>query len=133
MRDRPRFVTTRSRYPFDETVERLQTEIGRAGNVLFATIDQSAAALAVGLSLRPTTLLLFGNPKGGSLLMEGEPAIGVQLPLKLVVWESALGVFVTRDRMAVVAPEYGVAAEHPLVAAMDHTLDALVDSIGEPG
>ena len=132
MRDRPRFVTTRCRYSFDEAVTHLQIEIARADHVLFATINQSEAAMAVGLSLQPTMLLVFGNPTAGSVLMERERQIGVQLPLKLLVWECARGVYVTRDRMVVVAPEYGVASDDPTVVAMDRTLDALVEAVAGP-
>ena len=80
-------ITKVSRYPFDETIARLRDAIANAGNTLFADIDQSAAAKTAGLSLRPTRLLIFGNPKGGTPLMDAFPPIAVELPLKIAVWE----------------------------------------------
>jgi len=56
-------MTKPSRYPYWETIERLSKAITDEGNTIFATIDQAAAAKTVGLPLRPTTLIIFGNPK----------------------------------------------------------------------
>ena len=77
----------RSRHSYSDTIARLSNEIVEAGNTIFATIDQSAAAVDAGLSLRPTSLIVFGNPKGGTPLMEAFPVIGLELPLKVLVWE----------------------------------------------
>jgi uncharacterized protein (DUF302 family) len=124
-----RTTTTRSKSSFSETVAKLTSAIAASGNTLFASIDQAAAARAVGLELRPTTLLVFGNPKGGTPLMAAFPVFAVQLPLKLVVAETPDGVIITRDRMAAVAPDYGVPADHPAIAAMDRALDALATAL----
>jgi uncharacterized protein (DUF302 family) len=125
----PRYITKRSRYAFVETVDRLASAIRDAGNTVFATIDQSAAARQVGLDLQPTVLLIFGNPRGGTLLMAEFPDIALQLPLKLVVSESPGGVVVLCDRMTRIAPEYGVAADHPAIVAMAKGLETLTESI----
>ena len=66
-------MTKPSRYPYSETIERLSKAIIDGGNTIFATIDQAAAAQTVGLPLRPTTLIIFGNPKGGTPLMDAFP------------------------------------------------------------
>jgi uncharacterized protein (DUF302 family) len=122
-------VTTRSRYTFGDTVDRLTAAIGAAGNTVFAAIDQAAAAHGVGLALRPTTLLVFGNPRGGTPLMVASVPIALQLPLKLVVAELADGVVVLHDVVARIAPGYGVAADHPAVVAMDRALEALASAV----
>lgn len=62
-----------SRFSYGDTIARLLTAITDAGNTVFATIDQAAAATSAGLAMRPTTLIVFGNPKGGTPLMEAFP------------------------------------------------------------
>jgi uncharacterized protein (DUF302 family) len=117
-----------SRYSYAETLARLQTAIVAAGSTLFASIDQSAAAKSVGLHLRPTTLLIFGNPRGGTPLMEAFPMIALDLPLKLLVWEEH-GVHVAYTPVRVIAERYGVTGKDALVTALDHGLETLVASV----
>jgi uncharacterized protein (DUF302 family) len=78
-----------SPYPVTETADRLQTLLSAKGMKVFARIDQAAEAEAVGMRLRPTILLLFGNPKAGTPLMEQFPSLALDLPLKALIWESA--------------------------------------------
>lgn len=82
-------VTFQSKYDFEATVSRLKAALAAHGVTLFADIDQSAAAAQAGTSLRPTRLLLFGNPKAGTPVMEANPHAALELPLKVVVWEDA--------------------------------------------
>lgn len=77
-------ITKRSRHSYPQTLEILKKAIADAGNTVFAAIDQSAAAAGVGLTLRPTTLLVFGNPKGGTPMMDAFPLVALELPLKLL-------------------------------------------------
>jgi uncharacterized protein (DUF302 family) len=74
-----------------ETADRLAAEIEARGMPVFARIDHAAGALATGLALRPTELLIFGNAGGGTPLMQADQAIGIDLPLKAVVYEDAAG------------------------------------------
>ncbi|WP_158939167.1 DUF302 domain-containing protein [Burkholderia sp. S171] len=88
-------VTLRSKYNFEATVTRIKAALAERGVTLFADIDQSDAAAKSGISLRPTRLLLFGNPKAGTPVMEANPHAALELPLKAVVWEDpASGVWV---------------------------------------
>lgn len=73
------------------TVERLQSILQEKGIKVFACIDQAAEAAAVGLSLRPTVLVIFGDPRAGTPLMESYPALAIDLPLKAVVWQDSDG------------------------------------------
>ena len=77
-----------SPWSFNETVERIETAFSAKKIKLFANIDQSAEAAAVGLTLRPTTLLIFGDPSKGTPLMETHPTLAIDLPLKVLVWEA---------------------------------------------
>jgi uncharacterized protein (DUF302 family) len=74
-----------------ETADRLEELLRAKGLKIFARIDQAAEARAFGLSLRPTVLLIFGDPRSGTPLMERYPSLALDLPLKALVWESADG------------------------------------------
>ena len=88
--ERPSSVLTlQSNYDFQTTVSRLKAALASRGVTLFADIDQSAAATGAGLSLRPTRLFLFGNPKAGTPVMAANPHAALELPFKAVIWEDA--------------------------------------------
>jgi uncharacterized protein (DUF302 family) len=74
-----------------ETMARLEKEVIAKGLNVFAHVDHAAGAAAVGLTLRPTDLLIFGNAKGGTPLMQSVQTIGIDLPLKVLVWQDAAG------------------------------------------
>jgi uncharacterized protein (DUF302 family) len=80
-----------SDHPVDETVERLKGMLQVKGITLFALIDHSGEAEKVGMKMRPTKLLIFGNPKGGTQLMLAAPSSAIDLPLKLLIWEDQQG------------------------------------------
>jgi uncharacterized protein (DUF302 family) len=84
-------VTVRSSYSPKETMKRLETEVKAKGLTVFARIDHTAGAAEVGLSLRPTELLIFGNAKGGTSLMQSVQTIGIDLPLKILIWQDETG------------------------------------------
>jgi uncharacterized protein (DUF302 family) len=81
----------RSSHGPKDTMNRLEAEVKAKGMTVFARIDHAAGAAEVGLPLRPTELLIFGNAKGGTPLMQAEQAIGIDLPLKALVWQDAAG------------------------------------------
>jgi uncharacterized protein (DUF302 family) len=72
-----------------ETASLLEAFFSSKGMKIFARIDQAAEAAAVGLELRPTILILFGNPKAGTPLMQQFPNLALDLPLRVLVWEEA--------------------------------------------
>ena len=122
-------MTKLSRYSFDDTVQRLTRAATEAGNTIFATIDQRAAAETVGMTMRPTTLIIFGNPKGGTPLMEAYPEFAIELPLKLIVWQSNGSVNVGYPSMKERAVAYGIPAEDVRIAAMDTALNVITQKI----
>jgi uncharacterized protein (DUF302 family) len=85
-------TTVRSNFGPKDTMDRLEAEVKAKGMTVFARIDHAAGATEVGLSLRPTEVLIFGNPKGGTPLMQQAQTIGIDLPLKALVWQDASGV-----------------------------------------
>ena len=85
-------ISLRSSYGSKETTNRLETEVKGKGLTVFARIDHAAGAAQVGLPLPATELLIFGNAKGGTPLMQSVQTIGIDLPLKALVWQDASGI-----------------------------------------
>ena len=101
-----------SPWPFAETVERIEAVLEAKKIKLFARIDQSAEAAAVGLTLRPTILLIFGDPRKGTPLMEAHPSLAMDLPLKALIWEGGP----SDVRVSLTSPEF-LQKRHQLPAA----------------
>jgi uncharacterized protein (DUF302 family) len=84
-------IDVRSHYSVPETLARLQTILKEKGITVFAFIDHSGEAAKVGLTMRPTQLLIFGSPKGGTPLMVATPRLAIDLPLKVLAWQDEQG------------------------------------------
>src|SRR6202007_3322639 len=84
-------ITIESRHGPEETMNRFEAEVRTRGMTVFAHIDHAAGAAAAGLPLRPTELLIFGNANAGTPLMQAAQTIGIDLPLKALVWQDAAG------------------------------------------
>src|SRR3984957_11947389 len=89
--EHPGIINHPSRHSVEETVARLQTMLQGKGVTIFALVDHSGEAAKVGMTMRPTKLLIFGNPKGGTPLMLAAPSIAIDLPLKILIWEDDQG------------------------------------------
>lgn len=84
-------MTRVSPYPVAETVDRLEAVLKARGVKVFARIDHAAEARAAGLELRPAQLLIFGNPKVGTPMMQAAPEMGLDLPMKALAWQDEQG------------------------------------------
>jgi uncharacterized protein (DUF302 family) len=122
-------MTKGSRYSYSDTIARLSKSMVDAGNTIFATIDQAEAAKNAGLTLRPTTLIMFGNPKGGTPLMDAFPLVALDLPLKAAVWEEAGDVSIAYVTMSDIAARNGIVGMDERIAAMDRALDTLTSVV----
>ena len=112
MPDQGGLVKVASRYSFEETVRRLQAAFGEKGLQVFAVIDHSGEAEKVGLKMRPTKVLIFGSPKGGTPLMVAAPSLAIDLPMKALVAEDAAGkVSVTYNSPEYLQGRHGVPLE----------------------
>jgi uncharacterized protein (DUF302 family) len=80
-----------SQHSVEQTVERLKNILQSKGVKLFTVVDHSGEAENAGMKMRPTKLLIFGNPKAGTPLMLAAPSIAIDLPLKILIWEDAAG------------------------------------------
>ena len=103
-------ITIRSQSSVKATIDRLEASLEESGVGIFARIDHRAGAISAGMSLRPTEVLIFGNPKAGTPLMQAKQTIGIDLPLKVLAWEDASGnVWVTYNDPAWLAARHGPA------------------------
>jgi uncharacterized protein (DUF302 family) len=82
-------VAVKSPHSAKDTMNRLEEIVKQRGLIVFARIDHAAGAAKVGKTLRPTEVLIFGNPQGGTPFMECAQSVGIDLPLKALVWEDS--------------------------------------------
>ncbi len=109
-----------------ETMDRLETEIRAQGMAVFARIDHAAGAAEVGLTLRPTELIIFGNARGGTPLMQSEQTVGIDLPLKALVWEDAAGkTWLSYNEPRWIAQRHSVANAEQVVSKLAAALSAM--------
>ena len=110
-----------------DTMNRLEAAVKAKGMTVFARIDHAAGAAEVGLSLRPTELLIFGNAKGGTPLMQAAQTIGIDLPLKALVWQDGSGgTWLSYNDPSWLAKRHGLGHEvEPTLAALAAALNAV--------
>jgi uncharacterized protein (DUF302 family) len=121
-------TTKESPRSFDETVAKLTELIQARGMKIFAVIDQSAEARGVGLELRPTTLVIFGNPVAGTEVMGAAPLAALDLPLKVLVWADEDRIKISYVTPSALAERYNLAPDitqnlagiEPLTEAVVH-------------
>lgn len=120
-------ITLRSSHGPKDTMNRLEAEVRAKGATVFARIDHAAGAAEAGLPLRLTELLIFGNAKAGTPLMQAEQAIGIDLPLKMLVWQDASGAtWLAYNDPTWLAKRHGLAGRSEAAAkAMAGALDGL--------
>jgi uncharacterized protein (DUF302 family) len=119
-------TTVPSRFGPKETMDQLATEIQAREMKVFARIDHAAGAAEVGLTLRPTELIIFGNARGGTPLMQSVQTVGIDLPLKLLVWQDAQGkTWISYNEPGWIARRHGVSDAQPVVNKMADLLSAI--------
>jgi uncharacterized protein (DUF302 family) len=122
-------VNKPSKHSVDDTLGKLQNILAAREIAVFALIDHSGEAAKVGMNMRPTKLLIFGNPKGGTPLMLAAPSVAIDLPVKILIWEDDQEkVWVSYN-----TPEY-LAERHGLPSHLAQNigfLDALASNIAE--
>jgi uncharacterized protein (DUF302 family) len=125
--DEPGVVTKLSPRPVGDTVARLTGLLAAKGVQVFATIDQRAAAREVGLDLRETVLVIFGNPAAGTPVMAAAPLAALDLPLKVLIWDDEGQAKVTYYAPAALAARHHLSADLAAnLAVVDPLTDALV-------
>ncbi len=121
-------IAVKSPFSAAETMNRLEENAKQRGLNIFARIDHAAGAVKVGKTLRPTEVLIFGNPQGGTPFMECAQSVGIDLPLKMLAWEDAQGqVWLGYNDPAYLAQRHGV-SQCPAVGALSKALSSLAEA-----
>lgn len=121
-----------SPFSVSETMDRLEATIEQRGLNLLARVDHAAGAERAGMSLRPTTLLIFGNPQGGTPLMQCAQTMGIDLPLKVLAWEDENGqVWIGYNAMSYLSRRYGT-GDCPAVERLEAALSGIVSDVVSP-
>lgn len=117
-----------------KTLDRLGIALERAGITVFSRIKHNRGAEKVGLALAPTETIIFGNPKLGTPLMQSNPAIGLDLPLKAVAWQTADGsTKIAYTDPAWMAKRYGITDKEPVFKKMTGALNKFTDMATKRG
>jgi uncharacterized protein (DUF302 family) len=126
-------ITMCSSHGPKDTMNRLEAEVKAKGMTVFARIDHAAGAAEVGLSLRPTELLIFGNAKAGTPLMQSIQTIGIDLPLETLVWQDGSGnTWISYNDPSWLAKRHGLGhGVEATVSAMAAALSAMARTAAE--
>ncbi|WP_230970931.1 DUF302 domain-containing protein [Nitrogeniibacter aestuarii] len=125
-------ITVQSPHSPQATMDRFASVVASKGMKVFARIDHAAGAASVGQSLRPTELIIFGNPKGGTPLMQCAQSAGIDLPLKAMVWQDDAGqTWLGYNDPVWIAARHG-AADCAVVPAMAKALSAFSSAATAP-
>jgi uncharacterized protein (DUF302 family) len=120
----PGLITIASQHSVKDSLDRLEARLKSKNIAVFARIDHSGGALAVAMALRPTELLIFGNPKAGTPLMQAAQTAGIDLPLKVLAWQDQAGkVWLSYNDMN------WLAQRHQLIPGSEATVGALASAI----
>ena len=126
-------TSIRSRFGPKETMDRLQAEIRAQRMTVFARIDHAAGAAEVGLKLPPTELIIFGNARGGTPLMQSAQTVGIDLPLKALVWEDTVAkTWISYNEPNWIAQRHNVTNAQPVVSKMAAALSAISRKAADP-
>jgi uncharacterized protein (DUF302 family) len=119
-------IVTRSVSGYASTVGRLLRAIDERGLTVFTRFDHSGAAHEAGLELADERVVVFGDPKAGTPLMQSDPRIGIELPLRILVWSDGEGALLGYADPRELSARYDVAEHEDILAGMAKLLDALV-------
>jgi len=118
-------LTATSLFEHAETVARLRDAISRNGLTVFAEFDHAAGARAAGMDLSPELVVVFGNPRAGTPLMQSDPRVGIELPLRMLVWNQAGQTLVGDNDPRELAGPYDLTAQAATLQAMASLLQRL--------
>ena len=111
---------------FEETVAALQKTLNSKGITVFATIEHHKAAEAVGETMQPATVLIVGNPKVGTALMQENPRFAIELPLKILIYEEGKTVNIRYEKVAAIAKKYDIKQNFSTAEKIDVAMQQLI-------
>ena len=119
---------------FEETVAALQKTLNSKGITIFATIEHHKAAEAVGENMQPATVLIVGNPKVGTALMQENPRLAIELPLKILIYEEDKTVKIRYEKIAAIGEKYHIKQNFATAEKIDSAMQQLIKlAIGKLG
>jgi uncharacterized protein (DUF302 family) len=121
-------IVQRSGVDYSETVEALLATIGQRGLTVFARIDHAAGARAAGLELADEQVIVFGSPLSGTPLMQSDPRVGIELPLRMLVWRDGEDVLVGHDDPRELGERYEVSSHRDTLEKMAALLDGMAQA-----
>ena len=133
MADEAGLVHVKSTHSVAVTADRLERVLAEKGMKVFLRLNHAEGAGSVGITLRPTELLIFGNPKVGAPLMKKQPSIGVDLPQKMLIWQDNAGqVWLTYNDPDYLADRHGLDKNLPPLLKVRKALGAFAQAAGAP-
>jgi len=121
-------ITKQSTHSVSVTIDRLVAAVEGAGAKVFARVDHAAGAAKIDMELRPTQMLMFGNPKLGTPALQAGQTAGLDLPLRVVAYEDANGqVFIAYHAPSEMSQDHGIPADAPVLKKMTGALDKLTN------
>ena len=123
-------ISVESKHSFKDTIDRLEAALVAKGITVFARIDHAAGAASVNMPLRPTVVLIFGNPKSGTPLMQIKQIIGLDLPLKVLGWQDSVGkVWLSYSDPEWLTRRYEISADaKPVVDTLTRVLTSITEA-----
>jgi uncharacterized protein (DUF302 family) len=122
-------ITLHSSFGPEETMDRLEAKVRTRGMTVFSRINHTEGAAAAGLPLRPTNLLIFGSAKAGTPLMQSVQTVGIDLPLKVLIWQDEVGkTYLSYNDLGFITRQHRIGeAVRPLIAAMSDVMKEMVE------
>jgi len=126
-------IVIKSPHSVSESLDRMSALLEKKGIKVIARVPHSKAAAGVGIEMRPTELLIFGNPKLGSPLMQSQQTTAIDLPMKMIAWQDADGqVWIGYNDPAWIAQRHGITDRDPVIAKMSGALKGLSAKVVAP-
>jgi uncharacterized protein (DUF302 family) len=125
-------TTVKSAHSVSSTVERLIAALARRGTNVFARIDHAAGARNAGLELADEELVIFGDPRVGTVLMQADAAVGYELPLRLLIWDAAGQTMVGYRRPTELRDDFALGDQLEILRRMENLLEQITAEIARP-
>jgi len=125
-------TTVKSAHSVSSTVDRLIAALSKPGTKLFARIDHAAGARNAGLELADEELVIFGDPRVGTLLMQSDPAIGYELPLRLLIWDAAGQTMIGYRRPTELRDDFALGDQLEILRRMENLLEQITAELARP-
>jgi len=131
--DHSNLISKKSAHSVSVTIDKLESVLKKKGITIFARIDHQKGAKSVGKELRPTILLIFGNPKLGTPLMQSRQTVGIDLPMKALAWEDADGhVWLTYNIPSAMADRHHISDKEKIIKKMTGALNKFTNIATSP-